>query len=989
MAEPLYFQDLILRLTRFWADQGCLLWQPMNTEVGAGTMNPATFLRVLGGEPWRVAYVEPSIRPDDARYGDNPNRLQMHTQYQVILKPDPGDPQGLYLDSLRAIGIDVDRHDVRFVEDNWQSPALGAWGLGWEVWLDGLEITQFTYFQQAGGQVLDPPSVELTYGLERIAMGSNDVTHFKEIPYAPGISYGDVLARNEYEMSRYYLDAADVERARELFDAHEAEAKQLLEERLAVPAYLHVLRTSHLFNVLDARGAVGVTERARYMGRMRALSRAVAEVWVEEAGAPEQSRAAIGLPEPGDHPEIAEPATVALELGTEELPPRELDTALAHFRTALPDALARAGVDMGSMSVAGTPRRIAVVAEGLRRASGGGAQVARGPRADVAWDENGEPTKAGAGFARKHGLAPEDLDRVEHEGVEYAAATVQPERLAALVTRALGEVSGKVPFAETMRWNESGVAFSRPVRWIVALIDDALLPFAFAGVGAGRTTRGFRDGDPVEVDVADADAYLDALEQVGVVVDVERRRDAIQQGVDELATAEGGAVPDDPGLLAEVANLVESPTPMLGHFEPEFLELPADILITVMRKHQRYFPVLDSGGAMLPAFVAVANGQIDVDAVRAGNEAVLRARFADARFFFEQDQKEPLEAYRPKLATLVFQEKLGSMGDKADRVEALATKLAERLLDDGGEREVVAAAAALAKNDLATRMVAELSSLAGVIGAEYARRGEKPEPVAAAIREHVLPASAGDRLPESGAGAVLSVADRLDSLVGLLAAGVKITATADPFGLRRAALGLLQVLDSHGFDIDLEEAVRLAADAQPIDVSDEGVAGVLEFAWRRFEVWRRDRGERADVIRAALAGSAGSVPAKVRAIRELEESVNTDEFADVLRAYLRAARIVRSQEAGDTVDPDLFEEDAERALWDAVSGVNGDGIGSLESFVRVFKPLVEPIDRFFEQVFVMADDKRVAANRLALLRRVAELPRPVADLTELQEPAKP
>jgi glycyl-tRNA synthetase len=980
MAEPLYFQDLILRLTRFWADNGCLLWQPMNTEVGAGTMNPATFLRVLGPEPWRVAYVEPSIRPDDARYGDNPNRLQMHTQYQVILKPDPGDPQGLYLDSLRAIGIDVDRHDVRFVEDNWQSPALGAWGLGWEVWLDGLEITQFTYFQQAGGQVLDPPSVELTYGLERIAMGANEVTHFKEIPYAPGITYGDVLERNEYEMSRYYLDTADVDRTRRLFDEHEAEAKAMIDEGLAVPAYLHVLRTSHLFNVLDARGAVGVTERARYMGRMRDLAKAVAEVWVGELEETERAQPVV----PAEVGDFAEPATLAFELGTEELPPRELDTAIAHFRQALPDSLARAGVELEDLYVSGTPRRIAVQAKGLRRAGGDESQVVRGPRADVAFDDGGEPTKAGEGFARKHGIAAGELDRVEHEGVEYVAASVRPEGLGSLVLQALRETTGKVPFAETMRWNDSGVAFSRPVRWIAALLGDQVLPVMFADVEAGRTTNGLR-GQAADVD--DADGYLPALERLGIEVDVERRRESIAAAVAELAQAEGGGVPDDPGLLAEVANLVESPTPLLGHFEPEYLELPAAILTTVMRKHQRYFPVVDSGGALLPAFVAVANGRIDGDAVRRGNEAVLRARFADARFFFEQDLTEPLEAYRPKLATLVFQEKLGSMGDKADRVEKLAAQLAERLLDDARERETTAAAAALAKNDLATRMVAELSSLAGAIGAEYARRGGAAEPVAQAIGEHVRPARAGDRLPESGAGAVLAAADRLDSLVGLLAAGVRITATADPFGLRRAALGLLQVLDAHEFEIDVEDAVRLAAALQPIDVSDEDVANVLEFVWRRFEVWRRDQRERADVVRAALAGSAGSVPGKVRTIRELQERVDTDAFADVLRAYLRAARIVRTQEGADAVDPELFEEDAERDLWDAVQDVNGDGIGSIESFQRAFEPLVGPIDTFFDEVFVMADDERVAANRLALLRRVAELPRPVADLSELQERA--
>ncbi|MFB9840197.1 glycine--tRNA ligase subunit alpha, partial [Actinoallomurus acaciae] len=281
MPTTLMMQDALIRLTEYWAGQGCAIVQPMNTEVGAGTLNPATALRVLGPEPWKVGYVEPSVRPDDSRYGDNPNRLQTHTQYQVILKPEPGDAQERYLGSLEAIGIDLRAHDVRFVEDNWASPALGAWGLGWEVWLDGLEITQFTYFQQSGGMPLDPVSVEITYGMERIIMALQGVGHFKDIAYAPGLSYGEAFGQAEYEMSRYYLDEADVEAGRALFATYEAEARRMIEARLPVPAHSYVLKCSQAFNVLDARGAVGTTERASAFARMRALAHDVARLRAE------------------------------------------------------------------------------------------------------------------------------------------------------------------------------------------------------------------------------------------------------------------------------------------------------------------------------------------------------------------------------------------------------------------------------------------------------------------------------------------------------------------------------------------------------------------------------------------------------------------------------------------------------------------------------------------------------------------------------------
>jgi glycyl-tRNA synthetase alpha chain len=301
------FQELILALERFWAERGCLIVQPYNSEVGAGTFNPHTFLRSIGPEPWNVAYVEPSRRPTDGRYGENPNRLQQFHQYQVILKPSPMDIQELYLDSLRALGTDPSRHDIRFIEDDWESPTLGAWGLGWQVWLDGLEISQFTYFQQCGGIDCKPISGELTYGLERIAMYLQDVDDVFELEWTPGIRYGDLYKRAEWEWSTYNFEQADVELQKELFEKYERQVGALLGlsdkkgkggslifnreplDRLVLPAYDAVIKSSHYFNVLDARGAISVTERQRYIGRVRHIARAVAESWYAQ-------REALGFP---------------------------------------------------------------------------------------------------------------------------------------------------------------------------------------------------------------------------------------------------------------------------------------------------------------------------------------------------------------------------------------------------------------------------------------------------------------------------------------------------------------------------------------------------------------------------------------------------------------------------------------------------------------------------------------------------------------------
>jgi glycyl-tRNA synthetase alpha chain len=283
------FQDLLLSLQRYWGDRRCVIQQPYDLEVGAGTMHPDTFLRVLGPEPWRVAYVQPSRRPTDGRYGENPNRLQRHHQFQVILKPSPDDVQEQYLGSLRALGIDPLRHDIRFVEDDWESPALGAWGLGWEVWLDGMEITQFTYFQQAGGIDLKPISAEITYGLERIAMYLQNVESVYDLAWSPGVSYGDVLHQTEVEFSHFNFDAADTAAHFQLFEIYEDEARRLLQRALVLPAYDFCLKCSHAFNVLDARGAISVTERTSYLGRLRGLTRQVAEGFLRE-------REALGYP---------------------------------------------------------------------------------------------------------------------------------------------------------------------------------------------------------------------------------------------------------------------------------------------------------------------------------------------------------------------------------------------------------------------------------------------------------------------------------------------------------------------------------------------------------------------------------------------------------------------------------------------------------------------------------------------------------------------
>ncbi|MCL4239150.1 MAG: glycine--tRNA ligase subunit beta [Anaerolineae bacterium] len=995
--KPLSFQDVIMKLHQFWMDQGCVLWQPHNVQVGAGTGNPATLLAVLGPEPWRVGYVEPSVRPDDGRYGENPNRMQYYYQYQVILKPDPGNPQELYLASLEALGIDPRQHDIRFVEDNWESPALGAWGLGWEVWLDGQEITQFTYFQQAGGINLEPVSVEITYGLERIVLALQGKDAVWDIDWNEAITYGDARLQPEIEHCRYYFEIADVDGLKRVYDIYEREYQRALAAGAVTPAYDYVLKCSHLFNVLDTRGAIGVTERAAYFRRMRDMTRNIARAYTEQRqslGHPLLDRARVwaapvpAVAAPVSGPAPTTPADVLLEIGTEELPADDLAGALEQLGALAPALFESLRLDHEGIAVLGTPRRLVIHARDVAPRQRDAEAWVKGPPAARAFDAEGRPTQAAAGFARGKGVPVEALQVRELDGGQYVVALVREagRPVIDVLAEALPGLIAALKFGKTMRWNESGVTFSRPLRWIVALFGERVIPFAYADLASSRITRGIRPLRSPEIALSDAASYFAALDDQGVILDVSARRAAIRTAAAALAAQVGGTIPDDPALLDEVTNLVERPTALRGAFDARYLALPREVLIGVMRKHQRYFPVEDAQGRLLPYFIAVRNGDsAHLDMVVDGNEHVLRARFADADYFYSTDIQKPLDDYLPRLSTLAFQERLGSMLDKSSRLVALVAPLGTLIGVGGGDLVTAERAAALAKADLATQMVVEMTSLQGVMGRYYALHQGEPPAVAEAIFEHWLPRGAGDRLPQSAPGALLALADRLDSLVGLFAAGLAPTASADPFALRRAALGVVQIVLERGLDLDLREAVARAAAVQPIEVSTAVQREVVDFIAGRLDVLLHEQGWAHDVIAAVLA-EQGHNPARARqGVRELAAWVARDDWAPILDNYARCVRITRAEPHVYATDPAHFEDAAERALFVAQQSAAAalSAGGNVDAFLSAFAPLVPLIQRFFEAVLVNAEGEAVRHNRLGLLQAVARLAEGRADLSAL------
>jgi len=1024
MTPPLNFQSIILTLQHFWADHGCLIWQPYYQQVGAGTLNPATALRVLGPEPWNVAYVEPTIRPDDGRYGENPNRMQMHYQFQVILKPDPGNAQELYIASLAAIGIDPLQHDLRFVEDNWESPALGAWGLGWEVWLDGQEITQFTYFQQAGGSLCDPVSVEITYGLDRIAISLQRVNGFTDIRWNDQLTAGDLNLQAEIEQSTYYFDVADVDRLKQMYDLYEQEANVCLANQLILPAHDYVLKCSHTFNVLDSRGAMGITERQAYFGRMRDLSRRVAESYLaqrqqlEFPWLDEHAVEITKLPQPvltsASSPAV--PSDLLLEIGTEELPSGDLDSALEQLQARLTSLFDDLRLTHAALQVMGTPRRLVAYVRELAARQPDLEQLVKGPPADRAFDSFGAPTKAAEGFARSKGVSLQDLQVLDMDGGRYIAATIHQAGRPAnqVLAEAFPGLISSLHFDKSMRWNRSNVYFSRPIRWFLALLGDQVIPFEVAGLRSGNLTRGLRIQSPAEFPVKDASDYFVRLQEQGIILEKSDRLNLIQSQLQALIQGVDGRIIPDSSLLSEVANLVEAPTSLLGSFDPAHLHLPRQVIISVMKKHQRYFPVfkplppqighpsssaqgelVSEDSELMPYFITVANkpsqgnhpiseGELIIE----GNQHVIRARFADADFFVRDDRKHKLADFLPRLGTLVFQTRLGSMLDKTHRITALVDVLSPLLSLSPQETMIAHRAAQLAKADLATKMVIEMTSLQGVLGRYYAIASGESMPVAEAIFEHYLPRFSTDLLPKTRPGLIVGLADRLDTLAGLFAAGMAPTAARDPFAQRRAALGLLQALISQNVSFDLPQGLEAALALLPIPTSPETLIACQAFIVERSRYLLLETGYRFDVVDAVITAQ-GSNPAQAhQSVKQLSAWVERSDWHSILPTYARCVRITRDLTQKFELDSQALTEKAEEGLYSALlqaeKSLQLAQVLSVDGFLNAFLPMLPAVNRFFDDVLVMAEDVTLRQNRLALLQRIVALGDGIADMSKLE-----
>lgn len=677
-----------------------------------------------------------------------------------------------------------------------------------------------------------------------------------------------------------------------------------------------------------------------------------------------------------------------LEIGTEEVPAHFMPGILAQLQANAAKAFTDLRISYNAIRTVGTPRRTALIVEGLALTQADISNENKGPSVQIAFDADGKTTKAGAGFARGQKIAPEDL--VVRDGYVYAMVHEKGKATEQLLPEVLPNLITGLNFPKNMRWADLDFKFVRPLRWIVALFDEKIIDFSVAEVKSGRCSRGHRFLSQGDFSIEKAGSYEAALQAQFVIVDQEKRRTIIRQQIEELAAAKGGTAEITEDLLEEVVYLVEYPTALCGSFEEKYLKLPPETVITPMREHQRYFPVLDAKGKLMPLFITVRNGNKDhLETVQHGNERVLRARLADAQFFFDEDRKQPLDAFLEKLKTVVFQEGLGTIYDKAGRLEALTEILGNKLAIPAEQIALAKRAAKLAKADLVTGMVCEFTELQGIMGREYALLDGESEETAVAIYEHYMPRFAGDQLPATTAGRLVSLADKIDNIVATFSRGLIPTGSQDPFALRRQALGMVNSLIEANYSLSLTQLVDASMDLLQITGEEKRVKlqkDVADFMRLRLKNVLADAQIRYDIADAVLTDVDDVCSVFVRA-KAVAVEVGKESLNKAIQAFVRAGNIAQKATAVD-VDADLFTLPEEKALYIAYTSAESaveslidgkDYVGAIDAL----KDLADPIDTFFAGVMVMDKDEQIKNNRLALLKSITTLVGKVADFSKL------
>ena len=676
------------------------------------------------------------------------------------------------------------------------------------------------------------------------------------------------------------------------------------------------------------------------------------------------------------------------EIGAEEIPAGFMPNILGQLKQLAETKLNDAHLPFESIETYGTPRRLALIVKGLADASAEISERHKGPSASIAYDADGNATKAAIGFARGKGLDVTDL--VVEDGYIYAETKTTGVPAKDIVSEMLPQLITGLNFPKSMHWGDLDAKFVRPVRWLVALLDDEVIPVEFAIVKSGNVTRGHRFLGADEITIKNAASYVDTLKENFVMVDQDARRELISKQLHDIAASKNASIVWDDDLLEEINYLVEWPTALCGGFEESYLALPDAAIITPMKDHQRYFPLVDQDGKLLPMFLTVRNGSNhSIEVVQAGNERVLRARLDDAKFFFNEDRKKPLIDRQDGLTKIVFQEGLGNLADKTERLLTLGRVFSEECELHEDARVVLERATELAKTDLTTGMVTEFTELQGVMGKEYALLdGESPE-VAEAIFEQYLPRFAGDVLPQTEAGKVLSIIDKIDNIVATFSRGLIPTGSQDPYALRRQTIGILNILLNSEWNISLRPIIVESMNLLnvPTDKQDELLGQVEEFITLRLKNIFLDREVPHHVIDLLLSNNELSVADAEGLVKALLAN-RIDENVELVQAFTRMYNLVKDV-TYTGVDESLLKEDAERALYEAATKASEASIDAwdkndYDAVVAVPATLVPAINTFFEDVMVMDKDEAIKANRLQLVRLAYSVMAIIGDISALK-----
>ncbi len=677
-----------------------------------------------------------------------------------------------------------------------------------------------------------------------------------------------------------------------------------------------------------------------------------------------------------------------IEIGTEELPYKFIPSALEQLKTAFKKALSENRIEFQEIKTYGTPRRLTVIVEDITSSQPDIKKELKGPPAKIAFDENGNLSQAGLGFAKKQNIDTNAIYKKDIKGVEYLFANVEEkgkstgEVLSALVPNIVLKLQG----SHFMRWGDFDIKFSRPIRWILSLLDSQEVKVQIENVESSKYTRGHRFYEEKEIEINNPEEYFDVLYKAKVIVDQEKRLAEVEKKAKEAAEKAGATVKFDPELLKEVTYILEWPVPVIGDFDKKYLEIPDDVTVTVMASHQRYFPLYDDEGKLLNRFITMANYIGDAfDNIKAGNERVIRARLDDAIFFYQEDNKKTLESRLEQLKGVTFQKSLGSVYDKVNRIRESSLFIATEMDLDKKTAENIERAAKLCKADLVTNLVFEFTELQGFIGADYARQNGENDQVAQGIKEHYFPLSADGDLAESITGQVVGIADKIDTLCGVFAIGKIPTGSADPLGLRRAALGSMQTIINKNLSIDLSKVIENSVSLQPIEIDDKDklLEQIRDFVVQRLKIFLNEN-YRYDVVDAAISAKdpLADLCDLMKRIQMLTKLVGKDSYNLFHESANRVSRIIKTADYKTTPDDEIFVQEVESKLWNCIKSIDDNKL-TYENLIENLEKMIPTIEEFFDNVLVMDEDLKVRENRISLLGNLRSKFMKLADFSKI------